>query len=708
MRKLFYCIAFLALPALCPAASEEFDTSKMIPGDVSNFELTGFDKKSGFKEWELFGKKAKYFNAQKIDVFDMTLDMFDGKKTAEKKATFTTDFAEVSAPAKTARGKTPLTVSGKGFTLMGDEWLWDGDNKFVEMFKSVKINFQSEKDEIIDKLDISSSAARMGYDGPDNIFKFMQNVRVSNDDFQITCDELETESPKKSAGEKIESLKEVRALKNVAIAHERIYATAGEAVLLPSQKKFFLTGSPKITDKQSGASVQGYKIEFTKEDSTATALSSPDKKVRARANIISEEDGKKQITSIFANSIKMVNSGDQNVFYFTGKVHIDNPEFQAFADDIEAVADKSPHGKNFSIRKITGKGNVEFLREARRATSNRIEIYPQKGEVWLEQNARLSDRSKGITLRAHEIILTKEDGRAIAFGDRSKPDSFIYADISQKADLGLPKSAAKSVRIKSRALMASWEGKNVSLKFTRDVEVSGDDIRATCNSVEVLASEDAQKGKSDVKKIEARGDVSVWQDGSRALAQIAKIYPSVEISGKAGTTAHRFMEFLTDPEQPSFRPKMILPEISGIGLSQKTKDAKVQKTEIVSDKQSYLSGKENDTYLFENNVSITGTDFGASCQSIEVSIAKSKIGKLQIAQISLIKDLKITQGGRTATAGRADINPVLETVSLTENPVVQNEDGSRAMGTRMVYTRGKQNISIENPRIKLPPLGSVK
>ncbi|MBO7520863.1 MAG: hypothetical protein J6T16_01310, partial [Opitutales bacterium] len=502
--------------------------------------------------------------------------------------------------------------------------------------------------------------------------------------------------------------KEARATGNVAITHERIFATAGEAVLLPSENRLFLSDSPKITDKKSGASVEGYKLEFTKGNSTATALSSPDKKIRAKARIISESGGKKQTTTIYANSIKMVNSDDKNTFYFSGKVHVSSAEFQAFADEIVAVSDNSSASQKYAISKITGKGNVEFTRDAWRATSKRIEIYPEKGEAWLEQNARLADSKKGITLRAHEIVMTKDDGRATAFGDRSKPDSFVYVDIAQSSGLGLPKQSAKNTRIKSRSLMASWQNKNVFLKFTRDVEVSSEDLRATCGFVDVYAQEDAQKGGSQVKKIEAYGDVVVSQDGSQALAQIAKIYPRVEISGKSGKTSHRFAEFLTDPDQPSLRPKMILPEIENIGLSQKSKDAKIKKTEIVSDRQSYVSGEINDTYLFEDNVEIAGTDFAASCARIEVSIKPEKAGKLQIAQISLIKNLKISQGGRLATAGRADINPINETVALTENPQVQNDDGSKASGSRMVYTRGRQNISIENPRITLPPIGASK
>lgn len=704
----FYALIFTALLTQIVFAEKNAESSKMIPGDVANFELPSFDKKSGYKEWELFGKKAKYFNENKIDVFDMKLDMFDGKKTALKMATFTTDYAEVSATEKTAKSESELTVKGDGFVLVGDDWLWNGDKRFVELYKSVKVNFESQKDEIIDKLDIKSEEAKMTYTGSDNIFTFYKNVRVSNDEFQILCGELETESPKKSSGGRIESLREVHAKKDVAISHDRILANAQEAILIPNEGRLFLSGAPKIRDINSGASVEGYKIEFTKDDSTAVALSSPDKKTRAKARIVSEEGGRKQTTTIYANSIKMVNLEDKNLFFFSGKVHIDNPEFEAFADEIEAYSDKGSKSGKYAISKIVGKGGIEFVKDARRANSDTIEIYPQKEEIWLEQNARLSDRNKGITLKAHEIVLTKEDNRATAFGDRSKENSFVAVDIAQAGNLGLPKKSVKKTRITSRSLMAEWKDKNVLLRFTRDVEVSSDDILAKCNFVEVFAQEDSAKGKSDVKKIEAFGDVVVSQNGSKATAQIAKIYPNVEIETQGKKSGHRFMEFLTDGEKPQFRPKMILPEIGNIGFAQISKDAKIQKTQITSDKQSYVSGKANDTYIFEGNVIISGTDFGANCDRIEVAITPNKFGKLQIAQISLIGNLKIAQGKKLANAGRADINPIQETVVLTENPIVQNEDGSRATGTKMTYTRGKQNISIENPRIKLPPIGETK
>lgn len=701
----FYILIFIALFAQIIFAQDTIDSSKMIPGDVANFELPSFDKKSGYKEWELFGKKAKYFNENKIDVFDMKLDMFDGKKTALKMATFITDFAEVSAVEKTAKSTSTLTVTGEGFVLLGDDWLWNGDKRFVELYKSVEVNFESQKEEIIDKLNIKSIEAKMTYTGSDNIFTFYKNVRVSNDEFQILCEELETESPKKSSGGRIESLKEVHARKNVQISHERILANAQEATLLPTQGKLFLSGTPKVRDINSGASVEGYKIEFSKENSTAIALSSPDKKTRAKARIVSEENGKKQITTIYANSIKMVNKDDKNLFYFSGNVHVDNPEFEAYADKIEAHSDKETKTNKYAISKIIGIGGIEFVKDARRAYSNLIEIYPKKGEIWLEQNARLVDRNKGITLKAHEIVLTKEDNRATAFGNRAEENSFVIVDIAQAGDLGLPKQSIKNTRIKSRALQATWEDKDVLLLFTRNVEVVSSDISAKCNFVNVFAQEDSVKGKNDVKKIEAFGDVIVSQNNSKAMAQIAKIYPKVEIENQKGQKSeHQFMEFLIDANKPLLRPKMILPEIENIGFAQMSKDAKVQKTQIVSDKQSYVSGKANDTYIFEGNVIITGTDFAANCDRIEVAILE-KFNKRQISQISLIGNLKISQGKKLANAGRADINPFQETIILTENPIVENEDGSRATGTRMVYTKGKQNISIENPRIKLPPIG---
>ena len=51
-----------------------------------------------------------------------------------------------------------------------------------------------------------------------------------------------------------------------------------------------------------------------------------------------------------------------------------------------------------------------------------------------------------------------------------------------------------------------------------------------------------------------------------------------------------------------------------------------------------------------------------------------------------------------------DIYPEEEMITLSDSPTVLNEDGSRANDTRMIYTKGKKSISIENPIITLPKM----
>ena len=99
---------------------------------------------------------------------------------------------------------------------------------------------------------------------------------------------------------------------------------------------------------------------------------------------------------------------------------------------------------------------------------------------------------------------------------------------------------------------------------------------------------------------------------------------------------------------------------------------------------------------------ISGTGFEAECEKVEVLIKPDKRGKREVFHINLSKSVEVRQGKRIARAGRADIHPAEEMIALSDSPSVLNEDGSRAEGTRMIYTRGKKSISIENPIITLP------
>lgn len=699
-------IAILACATFLGASIFAQDSSmRMLPGTVKNFELPSFDEKTGYKEWELFGAHAKYFNDKKIDVENMRLEMFEPSKNGKKKATFKSAFAEVSASEKTAKSPQTLFVSGEGFALQGDDWLWRGAKRDVEMSKNVKVNFEAKREKSTQRMEIKSGYAAMSYYGDENKFSFKNNVSVKGDDFEINCENLDTEAPKNRSGkDELNSLKEISASGDVEMKQENISARAQVAQFTPSLGNMVLLGAPEVIDLKSKAAVAGNKIEVFRNENLAVATSSSDGRLRAKAVIISDKDGKTSTTTISADTIKMRNLPDSNTFEFIGNVKVDSPDFTARANHFSAVANKLKSNQKYAISEIRGSGNVAFERNKQKAYSDKIEIFPNEEKVFLKSRAKLLDEDKAVLLNADSITLLNRENRAVAKSIEGAKNSFVTVDISESPDIDGAKISKRKTKVHAKQLDCEWrKDEDVVFKFADKVNVISGDIFANCNKLNVYAKND-KKGSSSVDKIEAFDDVSIKQRDSMAEAQEAKILPNVEIVGDYGRQQHRYIELSTNSEKPDLRPKMTLPELGNIGFAQNSRKLIPRKTEITSDKQTYVSGKEFDTYIFDGNVKISGTDFEGECDKIEAQMKPIKSGKRKISLIILKGNLRLVQGDgeKKITAGRGEILPSEEMIVLSESPVVENADSSKASGSRMIYKKGMKSISIENPQITLP------
>ncbi|HLS28141.1 MAG TPA: LptA/OstA family protein [Opitutales bacterium] len=158
-------------------------------------------------------------------------------------------------------------------------------------------------------------------------------------------------------------------------------------------------------------------------------------------------------------------------------------------------------------------------------------------------------------------------------------------------------------------------------------------------------------------------------------------------------------------------------------------------TVIESDHLKMTTLDDETQFIFSENVSITTTDMTVYCDRLEVFAGrldvnekaarekadseKSKnedpieeeLGRIQ--RIYAIGNVRVVQGDREATSGRAEVFPREGRVVLTENPVLRNEDG-RVSGARITFLQGEGEAIVESdlkqrPRVELPsvpPLGS--
>jgi len=718
LKKTAFCV--FAAAALCANAAERGMT--MLPGTVKNFELPNFADDTGYRDWELFGATAHYVSDDKIVVTELKLDIYDGKLSQVKRATFTTPSADIYPNAEEGGGNDEMTVIGETFKLTGKRWLWSGKNSQIDIFSDVNLDIKRPKETV--STFIKSDTARFEHGGKDNIFLFSKNVSVKREDTVTLCRELRVEAPKDAKGGD-ESVKLIEARGAVKVSQPQRHAEGEYARIAPDAKTVELTGKPKLIDEKSRASLSGSKIFVDKLKNAIFAFAGVDG--RANAVIIDERKDKDPETVVVSSDkITLTQSADKskNTFDFKGGVEVFSAEFKALCDELTAYSqgDAKKDGRH-SLTKIDGKNNVRLFKDKGEARASAVEILPREGIFTLTGGATLEEKAKGVLLQSDSMRLFQNDDKADAFSKDGDAKSRVVVTMSQGADsITGREGGAKTTVIRSKTLHTEKVEGVTLLNFKGDVDIDSGDVKAECENMDVYALEDpAAKGKEVIKQIVASKDVQITQENYKAKAQLAFIFPkaeedSAQVAKKPAS--HRFVELAISPDFPNVRPCITLPPFKNAGLSpsaaaQKSAAPAAQDTVITSNRQSLVGGADADRYYFEGNVEIEGSGMTGSCDKIEVIIKNAPPANApaqapataltaapkeekRIDKIILFGNVKIAQGLKSATCGRADIYPVSETIILSQNPVVLNkEDNTRATGARIVYKNGVKGVSIE-------------
>lgn len=689
-----FAVLALALAIAAPVYAQR--TTTMLPGAVRNFELPNFNENTGDKEWELFGEKASYKSDTRIDVESFRLLLFEDGPGGALKAEITSPSARVDPVKKFVSGDSDIFVRAPEFKIDGKKWTWDSAKKFVEVFGgiSVDISPRSGGESGDSRTRITGEYGSMLGGGDSNVFDVRRGVRLENSQMRLECDALRAVAPKERAGGS--GVSEIDAGGNIKMLYENKDVRAGSAKILPDKSTALLSGSPHITDIPSRAEISGSSIEIDRAKKSLCALSG--ESGRACAVIFNTgSDGAEERIAISADSIKMRTEGGENFFDFAGGVKVDADSFSASCDSLSARSSSRGGGRP-EVSRIEGGGNVRLSNENGEAAADRMEILPGKGEVALSENASLADPERGMKLFADVIVFLKEKSTGLAFADPEAKDSRVVLKMREGISAGgkKPAEGAETV-VKSRRLKFVKGDKNMNFDFDRDVRISSDDIRASCEKMQVLAVRDG-KGGDSVRKITATDSVKISQKGYSAEAETAVIYPKLN-GGDGGKSApHRYVELLISPANPGKRPTIFLPATKALGLEEVRagRGPEEKPTVVTSDKQWLVGGADSDRYFFEGDVKATGTDMDVSCQKAEVEMRRLKSGGHSISKIRLLESVNLSSGMKSATCGAAEVFPEDEMVVLSDDPVViDREDNTRVSGPRMVYNRGRRSMTVE-------------
>jgi lipopolysaccharide export system protein LptA len=142
---------------------------------------------------------------------------------------------------------------------------------------------------------------------------------------------------------------------------------------------------------------------------------------------------------------------------------------------------------------------------------------------------------------------------------------------------------------------------------------------------------------------------------------------------------------------------------AALAFSPVLRAADVPTTTISSDSAESESTDTETTTVFHDDVVATGNDIKMNCDYLKVIATRvgektatlGKYGKFKY--LLATGRVRIVQGDRIATCGRAEVFPGEDRIVLTENPVVEiQSEHYIATGPKMVLYRGQRRAVIES------------
>jgi len=135
-------------------------------------------------------------------------------------------------------------------------------------------------------------------------------------------------------------------------------------------------------------------------------------------------------------------------------------------------------------------------------------------------------------------------------------------------------------------------------------------------------------------------------------------------------------------------------------------------TQITCDHAEAVSTDKEMTTVFTGDVQVTGTNLHISCDRMEIISLRSGDKGQVLSKENRFRSLvatghvRINQGDREATCGRAEVLPGDNKIILTENPMVEDKDTGWVYTSRgsLTLLRGERRVHGEKVTITGPAI----
>ncbi len=360
---------------------------------------------------------------------------------------------------------------------------------------------------------------------------FFDKVEVADPGSKVWCDRLTADiSPGSGDGLSLEAGKKgalelITAHGNVIVDQSSRRTRAKEGRIDPEKGEATLTGDPMVVDNLNGAILEGDRIILVKAGAKALVFGAPGKQAHVTLAPMQQTVGG-NFTHIYSDSLQMTRGQDVSVVSFLDNVKVESGDMRMTCGGLDVfVAQEnapkkdaaSPEGLG-KIARIEAREQVRYSQQDMRGHAARIEIFPSA----IVKND--DDSQPGTPQRFMSL-----------FGDPSGKQGPVRPEVflpPVDAALGASSTAEKTkgeTRLVSDEQEMFTRPDGSHFFFKGDVELTGDDVRMTCDrlAVECLPSPenagDPAGRLGNPEKVSAIGNVAITQGTRSAKGGFAEM-----------------------------------------------------------------------------------------------------------------------------------------------------------------------------------------
>ena len=538
---------------------------------VKDFRVPRFAK-NGYTDWVLQGGQGIYDSAEQIRVKDMALRVYSGDDRMALELTLDSPSATLRLDENRAFSDSPIEIAGANFEIDGLGWTWSGGSKEIEVQQDTVVQFtqsieaslapESSDSEASRLTDIASERLLLQTTEQEYRFTFTEQVHVVSGEMDLRANKLVVladvpqgkrgSAPELTAPTELDSVQSIFASDSVVIRHGGRVVQAEVAKFFPREQRAEFSGLPKV--ELPGAYLTGAEIRSRSGEIVITGGGEAGRAqmILSRAGGLGLQGGSglTEDTIVLADSITMRELPTENFFYFTGSVEVMSGAVHLNADrmtiksnkvgqsgatatDAEAVA--IPVGE---VSSLLAEGNVRIEQSGQVATGDQVTFYPAEERAVLVGSPRITNGEAVVIGKQMDL----KPGAAWVTGDLERrvkvtlpPMADLGYDLSAEKETELPQEetaqlgadvALLNTEVLSSGLRMIVEAEQTIFRFTDAVQVTGTNLDASCERLDVLtAPQSSVGGRLEVQRIEAFDSVEIKQSGRVATADAAYILP---------------------------------------------------------------------------------------------------------------------------------------------------------------------------------------